>query len=230
MDIRKKIGARIAQSRKALGFTIKELSEKVGTLTAARICNWENGTRSPGPVEAKLLAEVLNVAPSYILCLSDDVHGDIQLNKVSMPRYIPVIPISEMNKTKKEWDDVLKSITPFSEGHIKISLELNSKENTGKYIVATRIADNSMAPKFSANDVVIVDCEKKPKPGDYILVEIADAKSIVIRKYKESDKHSSKICNYDLIALNTDWGTIHITDKREAIILGAIIEHRAYFS
>lgn len=230
MDIREKIGARITQSRKALGITIKELSERIGTLTAARICNWENGTRSPGPVEAKLLAVALDVAPSYLLCLSDDVHGDFQLSKVNLPRYIPIVPLTETSKTKKEWGHIIKNITAFSEGQPKVSLELKSKESTAKYLVATYIVDSSMSPKFSPNDVIIIDCEQKPRPGDFILVQIADTQLIAIRKYKESDKHSSQNCNYDLIALNSDWGTIHITDKREATILGTVIEHRAYFS
>ena len=56
MDIKKRIGERIVQSRKNLGLSIKALAEKTGSLAAARIGNWENGTRSPGPTEAMILA------------------------------------------------------------------------------------------------------------------------------------------------------------------------------
>ena len=58
MDIREQIGNRITKSRKAVGITIKELSARIGTLSAARISNWEQGTRSPGPIEAKLAIAV----------------------------------------------------------------------------------------------------------------------------------------------------------------------------
>ena len=73
--MKKMIGSRIAQARKANGLTIKELAEKTG-LSASRIGNWEQGTRSPGPSETKLLAEVLNIAGAWLLCLTDDPRGE----------------------------------------------------------------------------------------------------------------------------------------------------------
>ena len=77
MDIREQIGNRITRSRKALGITIKALSERIGSLSAARISNWEQGTRSPGPIEAKLLASELHVSASYLLCLTDSPEGEM---------------------------------------------------------------------------------------------------------------------------------------------------------
>ncbi|QBR84677.1 XRE family transcriptional regulator [Legionella israelensis] len=75
MNMKKMIGSRIAQARKANGLTIKELSEKTG-LSASRIGNWEQGTRSPGPLEAKILSKELKVAASWFLCLTDDPRGE----------------------------------------------------------------------------------------------------------------------------------------------------------
>ncbi|KTC93549.1 helix-turn-helix domain-containing protein [Legionella cincinnatiensis] len=75
MNIKKIIGSRITQARKANGLTIKVLAERTG-LGVARIGNWEQGTRSPGPAETKLLSEVLNVAGAWLLCLTDDPRGE----------------------------------------------------------------------------------------------------------------------------------------------------------
>ncbi|WP_457604303.1 helix-turn-helix domain-containing protein, partial [Legionella pneumophila] len=72
MDIREQIGNRITKARKELGITIKELAERTAELSPARISNWEQGTRSPGPMEAKLLADQLNVSAAYLLCLTDN--------------------------------------------------------------------------------------------------------------------------------------------------------------
>ena len=75
MNFKKNIGNRITQARKANGLTIKALAEKTG-LGAARIGNWEQGTRSPGPEEAKILSKELNVAGSWLLCLTDHPRGE----------------------------------------------------------------------------------------------------------------------------------------------------------
>ena len=73
--MKKIIGSRITQARKANELTIKVLAEKTG-LGAARIGNWEQGTRSPGPNEAMILSRELRVAASWLLGLTDDPRGE----------------------------------------------------------------------------------------------------------------------------------------------------------
>lgn len=73
--MKKIIGSRIMQARKANGLTIKVLSERTG-LGAARIGNWEQGTRSPGPEEAKILSQEMKVAASWLLGISDNPRGE----------------------------------------------------------------------------------------------------------------------------------------------------------
>ncbi|MCC5791773.1 MAG: helix-turn-helix transcriptional regulator [Legionellaceae bacterium] len=80
MNLKKMIGSRITQARKANGLTIKALAEKTN-LGVARIGNWEQGTRSPGPAETKLLSEALNVAGAWLLCLTDNQRGEFMENK-----------------------------------------------------------------------------------------------------------------------------------------------------
>lgn len=76
MNLKKIIGSRITQARKANELTIKVLAERTG-LGAARIGNWEQGTRCPGPAEAKILSRELRVAASWLLCLTDNPRGEL---------------------------------------------------------------------------------------------------------------------------------------------------------
>ncbi|MFO9584287.1 helix-turn-helix transcriptional regulator [Legionella pneumophila serogroup 1] len=75
MNMKKIIGGRITQARKANGLTMKVLAERTG-LGVARIGNWEQGTRSPGPEEAIVLSKELQVAASWLLCLTNDPRGE----------------------------------------------------------------------------------------------------------------------------------------------------------
>ncbi|TAL58888.1 MAG: XRE family transcriptional regulator [Legionella sp.] len=75
MNLKKIIGCRITQARKANGLTIKELGSRTN-LVATRIGNWEQGTRTPGPEEAKILSKELKVAASWLLCITDNPHGE----------------------------------------------------------------------------------------------------------------------------------------------------------
>lgn len=74
--MKKIIGSRITQARKANGLTIRVLAERTG-LGAARIGNWEQGTRSPGPEEALVLSKEFGVAASWLLCLTDNPLGEL---------------------------------------------------------------------------------------------------------------------------------------------------------
>lgn len=227
MDIKKRIGQRILQSRKKLGLSIKALSDKTGVLAAARIGNWENGIRSPGPTEAMILAKALNVAASYLLCLSDDERGEIALQESQLPRSVPMILLSNAHQyiqSFKKNDDI--SALPEVIG--KISLENRSKEIASKKAFAITVVDNSMHPKFSVNDIVLVDPEKKPQPGDFVLAHIAASGNNIIRKYRESDQHSLKNKSFELTALNVDWGIIRVSNANEAVILATVVEHRTY--
>ena len=228
MDIKKRIGERIVQSRKNLRLSIKALAEKTGSLAAARIGNWENGTRSPGPTEAMILAKALNVAASYLLCLSDDERGEIAIQESLLPRVVPIVSLSDAYQYAKASQQTHKNISAFSESQAKISLENKSKETVSKNAFAITLLDNSMHPKFSVNDILIVDPEKKPQPGDFVLAHINTSGHNIIRKYRESEQHSTKNKSCELIALNPDWGTVRVSNANEAVILATVVEHRAY--
>lgn len=230
MDIKHRIGERITLSRKNLGLSIKALSEKTGSLlTAARIGNWENGSRSPGPTEAMILSKALNVAASYLLCLSSDVRGEIVLQEEFLPRVIPVIPLSSIDCNKKTLKKHNENLTPFTESHAKISLEYKLKETISENVFATIVAGNSMNPRFFAEDIIVVDPDLKPQPGDFVLAHIASTSENIVRKYRESDQSTSKNKSYELIALNPDWGIIRASNANEVAIIGTVIEHREYF-
>uniref|UniRef100_UPI003CED6C41 helix-turn-helix domain-containing protein n=1 Tax=Pseudomonas aeruginosa TaxID=287 RepID=UPI003CED6C41 len=72
LNIKKEIGKRILEARKAKGLTLKALGELAGGLKQTRLTNWEQGVRTPGPEEIKQLAEALNISPAYLMCLSDE--------------------------------------------------------------------------------------------------------------------------------------------------------------
>lgn len=72
MSIKEEIGRRIWAARDKAGLSLKELAEKTGTLGPSRISNYEQGTRTPGPEEAKILARALGISAAYILCVDDE--------------------------------------------------------------------------------------------------------------------------------------------------------------
>ena len=215
MDIREQIGNRITKARKALGITIKELSARTKILSPARISNWEQGTRSPGPVEAKLLAQNLSVSASYILCLTDNLQGELTHSSGHGHRYIPVLAMVDAPRARE--------LVVGSHTERTIVVDGFNKSQHSECLFAVVIEDNSMQPEFNAGDLVVVDAELSPKPGDYVLAYLPAKKQTIFRKYSEADG-----CFFQLLASNELWATVNVKQVDEVVMIGVVIEYRRF--
>lgn len=80
MDYKKEIGRRIQAARDACGWSLVELSKKLGgRLSASRISNYEQGTRLPGPQEVNLLAEALGESAAWLACLESEMSHEEEI-------------------------------------------------------------------------------------------------------------------------------------------------------
>lgn len=181
-----------------------------------RISNWEQGTRSPGPIEAKILSDHLKVSASWLLCLTDNLQGELSQNIDNGLRYIPVINIVDAANTKELQSNITANRT--------IVIDCFNQGFNSKDLFAVRIEDHSMQPDFNISDIVIIDADATPKPGDYVLALLTSKKQTVIRKYSEASS-----CLFQLLAANELWSTIQIKSTNEAVIIGVIVEYRRFF-
>ena len=220
MDIKDQIGNRITKSRKALGITIKELSARIGALSAARISNWEQGTRSPGPLEAKLLADQLRVSASYLLCLTDNPEGELLLSNGVGMRFVPLLTMKEASHANFSLDQALL----LCDGREKAVVVDNlNQSKTNARLFALRIEDTSMQPTLNVGDLVIVDADRIPNPGDLVLAYFSVKNQTILRRYGEATD-----CLFQLLASNDLWAIITIKNEEDVILCGVVSEYRRY--
>lgn len=224
MDIREQIGNRITKSRKTLGITIKELSARIGSLSAARISNWEQGTRSPGPNEAKMLAEELQVSASYILCLTESPQGEIFLAKGRGTRFVPVLTMKEAPHARELIQSKSEQSLLFDGYEKAVVVDHFNKSQASACLFAVVVEDSSMQGTFDGDSLVIVDADRVPSPGDYVLAYFPAKKQTVLRKYGEAEG-----CLFQLLASNELWATVNVKQNDEAVFCGVVVEDRRYF-
>ena len=217
MNIKEEIGRRISDVRKQnLDITIKELDSRTDGLLAQRISNWEQGTRSPGPMEAKQLADILNVSASYLLCLTDSPEGEIHLSDNASQYLLPLLTLNAAHLAK----DSVKNLVKYDS--ILVDSKTNPKVNENCF--ALRVEDASMKPEFAEKDLIIVSTNQKPQPGQYVIAYLAKSEQSVLRKYSESDS-----CLYQLHPSNELLATLSVKKVNEAQIIGVVVEHRRYY-
>ncbi len=218
MLLKQRIGNRIAESRKDRGLTVKELSEHTG-MTSARISNWEQGTRSPGPEEAMQLAQALELSASYLLCLTDNQSGELL---TSNNQYAPLLSIDSLPNTLKALSALLKKLRENSDSP-QVCLNGLLTPTSNQQLFAVQLTDNSMEPNFNSGEIVIINAKLQPHPGKFVIAQTDKSSQAVFRKYRETNK--GKSIAVELNALNIDWPEISIGSKNDANYLGVAVGH-----
>ncbi len=213
-DVKKEIGKRLAKARKEwLKITIKELAQKTKTLSAQRISNWEQGTRSPGPMEAKLLGEHLNVSPAYLLCLSDNPLRALNHTEQIETFSIPIFTLSHYLPTHHDRLD--------SNDELVVSKKQNAKISA--HCVALIIDDDSMAPMLKPKDIIVIDNKHPIHPGHHVVCYHQKKEKVLLRQYREDEQ-----AIYKLSAYNSLWSDLTVINSDTVKVLGVVIEHRSY--
>lgn len=88
---------------------------------------------------------------------------------------------------------------------------------------AAKIKGTSMMPEFKEGEVIIVDTEVTPQPGDYVFAQNGQ-KEATFKKYRARGYGDDGQEFFDLVPLNADYATIQ-TDSRTTEIIGVIVEH-----
>lgn len=216
MNIKEKIGERIFQERKAKGLTRKSLAELTDDLKPSRINNWERGIRTPGPGEIKQLAEALDVAPGYLMCLTDE--KQIKREFPWLGALIPLLnakqacdPKTCIKSIKEDWETSSVSFIPLSP---ELSKQLS--ENAFAYCMQ----DDSMVPELKSGDILIINPDKHVQPGELVVAQ--DNGEVIVRRYKQLsvDKANTE---YELIALNDNWANIRVQQDSHHQIVGVVL-------
>lgn len=219
LNIKKEIGRRIVEARKAKGLTLKELGERAGGLKQTRLTNWEQGTRTPGPEEIKQLAEALEVSPAFLMCLSDEM--GVKREK-SHSRLIPLLDSRQACEAKfhassEAFGDIV---------YISVSTSILPELSLDAF--ALKAMDDSMTPEIRVNDVLVVDPAVFPEPGDFVAVKISSKPETIICQYKKLSYTSTE---FELLTLNENWPNIKLSDGVEVLIIGVLVQNlRCYKS
>ena len=218
MSIKEKIGLRIKQERKSKNLTMKALAELTDNLNLSRINNYERGERTPGPEEIKQLAKVLEVSPSFLMCLSDDRQGSFK--NPGLGGLLPILdyksacdPALAIERIKDE---------SYSEKLDLIPISSTVQKRIGKNAFALAVKDESMAPEFKFDDILIIDPDTQPNPCDFIIVKLENESEAIIRKFKQLSA-SKENPEFELIAINNDWPDVKISKEFNEIFIGSVI-------
>lgn len=207
---------RIRNKRKEMGFTQQKLGDLVG-VSKTTVSQWEKGDYSPNGENLSLLARALGVSAQWIL----DGKGAPSFQNVEPvkldSRQIPVLSYVQAGQltTVMEIRDI--------DGGFEY---VQADEDIGEAAFAMRISGDSMQPEFGEGDLVIIDPDIEPIPGDYVAAKNGSEEA-TFKKYRPRGFNPEGVEYFELIPLNEDYAPMR-SDMCDLAIIGVMVEHRKY--
>lgn len=210
---------RIRSRRAALGVTQEDLAKKVG-VSRVSISQWERGDTSPKGENLHRLAAALKTRPEWLIEGKGDPEPSSFQNvepAVLGQHKVPVLSYVQAGQLTE-----VREIRDVDGGFEYVQAD----ESIGERAFAMRISGDSMTPWFEEGDLVIIDPDIEPVPGDYVAAKNGSLEA-TFKKYRPRGFNQDGVEYFELIPLNDDYAPIR-SDMCQVVIIGTMVEHRKY--
>lgn len=224
------INKRIKERRLALGLAShKALAELVG-VTWQTVQQWEKeGGTAPNRSRIDAVAAALGVSAEWLRTgnQSDNLRAIGSAGDPGNAFDKNVTPVSGGNKPIPVLSAIqagaMKEISqpyPVGEGQSTIYVDADYS----RWAFGLVIEGDSMQPDFLPGDVVIIEPEWDPRPGDYVVAKNGHEEA-TFKKYRQRGVDSAGNVVFELIPLNEDYPTLR-SDATPLTIVGVMAERR----
>lgn len=201
---------RVKQKRIELGMTQTEAAEKAGIRQQSWQSIEDGKTLKPRNIVG--IAKALRCDADWLMNGGAFMAiADVNSRKVPLISYVQAGALAEKNPIQA-FDGSLE--------YILTDLDLS------EFSFALRIEGDSMEPDFKAGDVIIVDPEIEPVPGEFVVAKNGGNEA-TFKKYRPTYTDMNGRQHFELVPLNDDYPVIN-SDTQPLKIIGVMIEHRIY--
>lgn len=99
-------------------------------------------------------------------------------------------------------------------------------EGFGKRCFALKIKGRSMEPEFVEGDIVIIDPDVQPNPGECVAAKRASDDKVTFKKYRPRGLDENRNEIIELAPINPDYPPLRIDAQNPGKIVGTLVEHR----
>jgi SOS-response transcriptional repressor LexA len=221
----KSVRLSIGMSQQALAKAISEFGDR-RSVSRTTITQWETGS-TRGIEAANLLkaAKALDVMPEWLQFGT----GHMKPPRLNLEGLAPIacnalsVPILKHAQAGNHREVMEQQYAELS----IIGIDQELAKVASPHAFALEIKGDSMAPLFKPGDIVIIDPDVKPKPGEYVVAKLQKNNVILLRKYRPlGNAKATNSEKFELSAINEDWPAITVDNKNPGEIVGTLIEHR----
>lgn len=205
-------GTRLKALRKERRFTQAQLGKAIG-VSDVTIGYWEKDQNEPGGTSLTKLAKYLGVSEAYLMSGKEDGSNVVQAEIGAMQ--IPIISWVQAGYWTSESDATNR------EGFTDYVLTTEA-HSMGTF--ALKVKGKSMEPEFKEGDIIVVDPDLYPKPGEFVIAKNGSDEA-TFKRYRSRGTGEDGADIFELVPLNEDYATINSL-KVKVRIVGVVVEHR----
>lgn len=204
------LAERVKQKRIEIGLTQTEAAELAGIRQQSWQSIEDGKTLKPRNIIG--IAKALNCDPGWLM------NGgafkpitEVNSRRVPLISYVQAGALAEKSPIEA-FDGSLEYVLTDSE--------------ISEYSFGLRIEGDSMEPDFKDGDVIIVDPEVEPTPGEFVVAKNGGNQA-TFKKYRPTYTDLNGCQHFELVPLNDDYPVIN-SDHQPLVIIGVMVEHRIY--
>ncbi len=130
------------------------------------------------------------------------------------PRALPIISYVQAGR----WREIVDAFPRGSaDDYVK------PRNEHGPHSFALYVEGDSMTPEFTAGDIIIIDPDIAPNPGNYVIARNHEQEA-TFKKYRPRGRGADGQEVFELVPLNDDYATLR-SDNDGAVIIGTVVEH-----
>jgi SOS-response transcriptional repressor LexA len=182
---------------------------------------YERDEREPSNEDLLNLARVLKVSAGWLAAGEEGIPPpNLREISLTLPRTIPVISYGQATEPQKAVDSYLAGAEMQ-----EVNLYGEAAERYGRSAFALRVEGEAMLPDFRPGDIVIVDPDVAPNPGNIVVAKLAHLPDVVLKKYRARGTDPDGSVIFELVPLNDDYSTVTVNATHPGRIIGTVVEH-----
>jgi len=96
----------------------------------------------------------------------------------------------------------------------------------GPHAFALKVEGDSMRPDFNPGDIVVIDPDLPPRPGDIVVAKLGRESSATLKKYRDRGVDANGVRVIELVPINNDYPLLMLDASNPGTVIGPVVEVR----